>query len=102
MKRRVPFLELNPMPQHLGEELKQKFAEMLAEGVFSAGKEVDVLESRVAHLLGLPNAIACSNGTEDRKITRLNSSHVKISYAVFCLKKKKIWELAQETIIRTL
>src|SRR5690606_40204158 len=28
-------------------------------------------------------------GCEDRKSTRLNSSHVKISYAVFCLKKKK-------------
>src|SRR5690606_39536537 len=27
---------------------------------------------------------------QDRKSTRLNSSHVKISYAVFCLKKKKI------------
>src|SRR5207302_4914307 len=28
-------------------------------------------------------------GALDRKSTRLNSSHVKISYAVFCLKKKK-------------
>src|SRR3989442_4729513 len=28
--------------------------------------------------------------TTDRKSTRLNSSHVRISYAVFCLKKKKI------------
>src|SRR5690606_39547230 len=28
-------------------------------------------------------------GELDRKSTRLNSSHVKISYAVFCLKKKK-------------
>src|SRR5690554_7628142 len=27
--------------------------------------------------------------TRDRKSTRLNSSHVRISYAVFCLKKKK-------------
>src|SRR5690606_39695751 len=27
-------------------------------------------------------------GSSDRKSTRLNSSHVKISYAVFCLKKK--------------
>src|SRR3712207_7204373 len=27
--------------------------------------------------------------TEDRKSTRLNSSHANISYAVFCLKKKK-------------
>src|SRR5690606_40598073 len=29
-----------------------------------------------------------STGEQDRKSTRLNSSHVKISYAVFCLKKK--------------
>src|SRR6266700_7462414 len=29
-----------------------------------------------------------STSTDDRKSTRLNSSHVKISYAVFCLKKK--------------
>src|SRR5690606_40231377 len=28
------------------------------------------------------------SGQKDRKSTRLNSSHVKISYAVFCLKKK--------------
>src|SRR3712207_7566540 len=28
-------------------------------------------------------------GVEDRKSTRLNSSHANISYAVFCLKKKK-------------
>src|SRR5690606_40454859 len=28
------------------------------------------------------------DSNEDRKSTRLNSSHVKISYAVFCLKKK--------------
>src|SRR5215475_8807891 len=31
---------------------------------------------------------------EDRKSTRLNSSHVKISYAVFCLKKKKKLKLS--------
>src|SRR5690625_946393 len=30
-----------------------------------------------------------SEGNTDRKSTRLNSSHVAISYAVFCLKKKK-------------
>src|SRR3712207_7402861 len=28
-------------------------------------------------------------GSQDRKSTRLNSSHANISYAVFCLKKKK-------------
>src|SRR5690606_41476549 len=31
----------------------------------------------------------CEAAQRDRKSTRLNSSHVKISYAVFCLKKKK-------------
>src|SRR5690606_40239795 len=34
-------------------------------------------------------AIPVGSSTRDRKSTRLNSSHVKISYAVFCLKKKK-------------
>src|SRR5690606_40164294 len=50
---------------------------------------------------GHPSARGGSGGTRsstrdgssrqwtDRKSTRLNSSHVKISYAVFCLKKKK-------------
>src|SRR5690625_7531685 len=33
---------------------------------------------------------AAGNGSTDRKSTRLNSSHVAISYAVFCLKKKNI------------
>src|SRR2546430_7911319 len=31
----------------------------------------------------------CDPGPGDRKSTRLNSSHSQISYAVFCLKKKK-------------
>src|SRR5690349_23151418 len=33
--------------------------------------------------------LASSHARQDRKSTRLNSSHVEISYAVFCLKKKK-------------
>src|SRR5256885_13111021 len=32
---------------------------------------------------------APAGGSRDRKSTRLNSSHLVISYAVFCLKKKK-------------
>src|SRR5690554_7558347 len=35
------------------------------------------------------NKIADTTIQRDRKSTRLNSSHVRISYAVFCLKKKK-------------
>src|SRR5437868_12655716 len=37
----------------------------------------------------------------DRKSTRLNSSHVSISYAVFCLKKKKRTQIPSRDIKRT-
>src|SRR5205085_4667100 len=36
---------------------------------------------------------------EDRKSTRLNSSHSQISYAVFCLKKKKIKETKKPVLM---
>src|SRR5690349_23654478 len=36
--------------------------------------------------------------TPDRKSTRLNSSHVEISYAVFCLKKKKKKQKVDKTM----
>src|SRR5437773_9329244 len=43
---------------------------------------------------GAARQVACHRraahaGARDRKSTRLNSSHITISYAVFCLKKKK-------------
>src|SRR5436853_3753602 len=38
---------------------------------------------------GCPPHLAASRSDRDRKSTRLNSSHLGISYAVFCLKKKK-------------
>src|SRR3712207_7920072 len=41
-------------------------------------------------LVSSPKALSQqSDGCRDRKSTRLNSSHANISYAVFCLKKKK-------------
>src|SRR5437868_14031687 len=36
-----------------------------------------------------PSSVLGAASRPDRKSTRLNSSHVSISYAVFCLKKKK-------------
>src|SRR5690554_4005469 len=39
--------------------------------------------------VGLAHDVGCAGHGLDRKSTRLNSSHVRISYAVFCLKKKK-------------
>src|SRR2546430_6133426 len=45
-----------------------------------------------AHTAGL-RVVACSDAADaDRKSTRLNSSHSQISYAVFCLKKKMIFD----------
>src|SRR5690606_40507192 len=46
------------------------------------------VESRFDSLVQQTALLWC-NRNLDRKSTRLNSSHVKISYAVFCLKKKK-------------
>src|SRR3712207_7133832 len=37
----------------------------------------------------------------DRKSTRLNSSHANISYAVFCLKKKKIVSINKLQVLKT-
>src|SRR2546430_12139028 len=43
----------------------------------------------MASLLVAPCAVSAAGPFQDRKSTRLNSSHSQISYAVFCLKKKK-------------
>src|SRR3712207_7495675 len=51
-------------------------------------------------IIGSNEAILKSTNKKDRKSTRLNSSHANISYAVFCLKKKKkiiITTQAQQT-----
>src|SRR5258705_13305243 len=43
----------------------------------------------VGHEVGDHHAAGTKGASKDRKSTRLNSSHLGISYAVFCLKKKK-------------
>src|SRR3712207_8809338 len=69
---------------------------------FFAGGSLDVKRLELLHELVPTGAVVAmlldpnypqSNGAlpkGDRKSTRLNSSHANISYAVFCLKKKKI------------
>src|SRR5258707_2726245 len=65
--------------------------------LFRSPKRVDDREAR-RHPAGLGEIEGRGNGRDtgrsgvlesDRKSTRLNSSHANISYAVFCLKKKK-------------
>src|SRR2546426_7005053 len=56
----------------------------------------------LANLLSLSQSVSvptCAH--RDRKSTRLNSSHLVISYAVFCLKKKKYIELLGDTVQST-
>src|SRR2546430_12287962 len=59
-----------------------------------ATKKIRVYE--LARELGVDNAVVLDL---DRKSTRLNSSHSQISYAVFCLKKKKKTHTHSYTII---
>src|SRR3712207_8081015 len=62
-------------------------------------KQMDLAQVRLGRIGGDPRAVLHGRprmgvsfdavALEDRKSTRLNSSHANISYAVFCLKKKK-------------
>src|SRR3712207_7992165 len=56
---------------------------IIESGLKSYFKEVTLLEQPFVH-------DPSKTVTQDRKSTRLNSSHANISYAVFCLKKKKL------------
>src|SRR5206468_11878343 len=62
----------------VGEKLRCAHSSAALAAAAGAGKKID-----------LDHRAASSSGGGDRKSTRLNSSHDQISYAVFCLKKKK-------------
>src|SRR3989442_7271866 len=62
-------------------------------GAVSAG----IAEALITTAFGLIDA-GRHGAQRDRKSTRLNSSHVRISYAVFCLKKKKTRENNRNTL----
>src|SRR3712207_8807858 len=74
-----------------GDGVEPADLEQLVDQVF---QPLDVLEHRVvdpraAFAFQRPELERLKEQLEDRKSTRLNSSHANISYAVFCLKKKK-------------
>src|SRR2546430_7415858 len=73
------------------------YTTLFRSGPLLAGDGIDRREG-VAQVVGHPqgrevprwhDVLRQRAGREDRKSTRLNSSHSQISYAVFCLKKKK-------------
>src|SRR2546430_12318069 len=63
---------------------------------FCAAQDSDSAERRARSLQGR----TCGGPERDRKSTRLNSSHSQISYAVFCLKKKKKKAATPELCLR--
>src|SRR3712207_7865052 len=65
--------------------------DLAEKDVAGVGVVVDLarLAERVAVFHGEPHLVQ-PGPVGDRKSTRLNSSHANISYAVFCLKKKKL------------
>src|SRR5438034_6557402 len=70
--------------QRLAEGIRSKALELAARDGFQPNDVIDL------HMIGHSRgAVVISQAAEDRKSTRLNSSHTVISYAVFCLKKKK-------------
>src|SRR3712207_7554493 len=56
----------------------------------SAGQRLQPQCPRSGVEIDYPGTVKVVAGLQDRKSTRLKSSHANISYAVFCLKKKKM------------
>src|SRR5256885_12055736 len=67
---------------------RSQFEQFRKERPGSAERIMRNLAGVLAKRLVLANTKIEALGEEDRKSTRLNSSHLVISYAVFCLKKK--------------
>src|SRR3712207_7162132 len=71
------------------------YTTLFRSAVLRRRSEDDRIRSPLGHALFLPTRLLCRRHEQqvlhrrDRKSTRLNSSHANISYAVFCLKKKK-------------
>src|SRR5947209_12739104 len=65
------------------------YLQFLRESLNSQRRARGEAELSAGEFIKLAKAQAALLGMEDRKSTRLNSSHANISYAVFCLKKKK-------------
>src|SRR3712207_8654183 len=71
-----------------------------SDQVGRAGGARDRGAARAGLVAGLPEvAVGGCAEREDRKSTRLNSSHANISYAVFCLKKKITLKFTTSSVV---
>src|SRR5947199_7955362 len=83
--------EPHSFPTRRSSDLLRRVLGAPAQAVAGARLPAGRLVGRVADLVRVRHAHRRRPaGPEDRKSTRLNSSHLGISYAVFCLKKKKL------------
>ncbi|MDE0307428.1 MAG: DegT/DnrJ/EryC1/StrS aminotransferase family protein [Albidovulum sp.] len=60
----IPFIDLAAQRSRLGSRLDAAIAKVLDHGAFVMGPEVNLLEEKIAEHCGVPNAIACSSGTD--------------------------------------
>src|SRR5690554_7637315 len=77
---------------HLGDVLRFDDSNLKGDTIYRNKQPVAIViacERKVLENSAVLKLKSIHNEKTDRKSTRLNSSHVRISYAVFCLKKKK-------------
>src|SRR5690606_42021742 len=97
-----PVRDLHSFPTRRSPDLTRRPADDRADPPTGAGGRLTKTHAPTGKVVRFPRARpralaraeqegapVTATGQEDRKSTRLNSSHVKISYAGFCLKKKK-------------
>src|SRR5690606_42028033 len=94
----LELLKLHSFPTRRSSDLDMSNDFVADDGPLTVGKPaqdiIPYIKDLATKFLTDGNVVVVSmdahqpNDPQDRKSTRLNSSHVKISYAVFCLKKK--------------
>src|SRR5699024_12237340 len=86
---------LHPWDEVARRDLRARTCDLLIDRLELRGQQLSLAARQqergvLGSTIAGPGAVVAG---EDRKSTRLNSSHVSISYAVFCLKKKRTYPL---------
>src|SRR5690606_39816207 len=84
--KKAGFLDADQFARYLDKEFGDKTIKDLDVELYISATEIERGKLKIFHKN--TKVVSAILASRDRKSTRLNSSHVKISYAVFCLKKK--------------